>query len=312
MDNQSNKTPGLRKYVAQPQRYAARYGNFTLTSRDYDILDLVYRYRHLESRHVRALTPGSDQQITRRLQGLFHNQYLGRYIARQRMRMELDPGTPQIAYGLELKGARTLDAQRIRRGLGRGGEVDSLRWRKAYSRRTEWFLEHRLMISHFRCVLSLAVQVTPSLEFVCWEDALELSARSSPLGTRFGLAPDGYFALRDHGEVRHFFLEADRSTEEHSRLERKFRAYWWYLQSPEYRDSHLNHQRVNVLFVTTGQQRMLNMIETLQAMSKPNRPQYGGKGLFLFGHDRSYSLENPCSVLHPIWRNAASGAVALQ
>lgn len=34
--------------MAQPDRYAERYGNLTLTPRDYEILDLIYRYRSLE------------------------------------------------------------------------------------------------------------------------------------------------------------------------------------------------------------------------------------------------------------------------
>jgi hypothetical protein len=36
-------------------RYAERYGNFTLTARDMEILGTVYRYRYLEARHIRAL-----------------------------------------------------------------------------------------------------------------------------------------------------------------------------------------------------------------------------------------------------------------
>ena len=90
MPDASRRSPGLRKFIPQPDRYAERYGRFTLTARDLAILELVYRYRYVEARHVRALVGGSDQQITRRLQGLFHNRYIGRYGRRERMRVELD------------------------------------------------------------------------------------------------------------------------------------------------------------------------------------------------------------------------------
>ena len=37
----------LRKFIPQPDRYAERYGNFTLTGRDLEILETVYKYRYL-------------------------------------------------------------------------------------------------------------------------------------------------------------------------------------------------------------------------------------------------------------------------
>ena len=142
----ATKSRGLRRYAAQPDRYAERYGNFTFTPRDYEILDLIYRYRYMEARHVRALIHGSGQQVTRRLQGLFHNQYIRRYVPRLRMRPDLDPGAPLLAYGLELRGARALQAHRARLAAERSDEPELVRWRKEYTRRTEWFLEHQLML----------------------------------------------------------------------------------------------------------------------------------------------------------------------
>ena len=160
------RSKGLRKFIPQPDRYRERYGNFTLTPRDMEILETVYRYRFLEARHVCALIGGSDQQLIRRLQGLFHNGYVGRYTRRERMRLDLDPGAPLIAYGLELKGARALELHRATVAATAGAEPEPVRWKKEYTRRTEWFLEHQLMVSNFRCSLERALRETLETELV--------------------------------------------------------------------------------------------------------------------------------------------------
>ena len=294
-----SKPVRLRKFIPQPDRYAAHYGNFALTPRDIQILKLVCRYRYLEARHIRALTAGSDQQITRRLQGLFHNKYLARYLPHTRMRLELDPGPPLIAYGLDTRGVRLLQRTDPAASLR-----ELARWNKAHTRRTSWFLEHNVMISDFRCSLELATRGR-GVELGVWEQGT--GRRGTVPGSHdqsrpVRIAPDAYFELRQSGRRRHFFLEVDRATEEHDRLLRKFTGYWWYLQSREYRDNHQDPSRVNVLFVTTGACRLRNMIDTLSRWHKPNRATHGGKGLFWFCFADDYRLEDPRSILGPIWR----------
>ena len=201
-----------------------------------------------------------------------------------------------------------LDIYRIRGGFGGGERLDPIRWKKAYTRRTEWFLEHRLMISHFRCVLELAVRAAPDLELLHWDDSKDIwthgSVGNHPTA-RFSIAPDAYFAISERGELRHFFLEADRGTEEHSRLVKKYRSYWWYLQSEQYQHARCTHRHVAVLFVTTGDRRVANMSDALHAMAKPNRADHGGKGLFLFARQDEYAVESPASILALIRRRAA-------
>jgi hypothetical protein len=99
--------------------------------------------------------------------------------------------------------------------------------------------------------------------------------------------------------------EEESATEEHDRLLRKFAGYWWYLQSREYRGSHEDENRVNVLFVTTGERRLFNMMETLRRLEKPNRARHGGKGLFWFCLADDYALDCPETILGSIWRSPA-------
>ena len=44
----THRTAGLRRFIPQPEMFAGRYGNFTLTARDYEILGLIHNYRYLD------------------------------------------------------------------------------------------------------------------------------------------------------------------------------------------------------------------------------------------------------------------------
>ena len=310
MTASTSETGRLRKFIPQPDRYAELYGNFTLTARDLEILATVYRYRYLEARHIRALLPGSGQQVTRRLQGLFHNRYVGRFLPPQRMRLDLEQGAPVIAYGLELAGARALAASR-RDVVGPNGlEKNTMNWNKAQTRRTEWFLRHSLMLSSFRCVLEIAARADPETDLLTWDQeavrkGTVIAGDASRRTVR--IAPDAYFTLGRAGKTRHCFLEVDRSTEELDRLKGKYVNYWWYLQSREFvRGS--GHEAATVLFVTTGQRRLTNIKAALRDLRKPNRTQRGGKGVFWFCLEDDYLLETPESVLGPIWSTVSGGA----
>lgn len=317
----TDKPKGLRKFIPNPQLYAERYGTLTLTARDIEIIDLVYRYRHLEVRHIQALlnpegSAGVDRQIAKRLQGLFHNRYLGRYVPRERMRMELGTGSPRIVYGLETGGWRVLK-ERLKelRQDGEHEEIEAVTWQKAHTRRMEGLLPHQVMISHFRCVLEVALRaVGDDLRLHEWDQSKKIGGQVTLRGGRsLSVKPDAYFAIQRGRGIRNFYVEFDRSSMERWRIAEKFEKYWWWLQSPAYQEVHYDHKRVNVLFASTGAERMANMMDVLagkpyprkrkeERFEKPNKPPYGGRGWFLFALEDDYQLEEPASILEPIWR----------
>lgn len=302
----------LRKFIRQPDRHAERYGTFRLTARDLDVLELVFRYRHLSADHVRALTPGSGQQLGRRLAGLFHHGYLARYAPLDRMRFELNAGSPVMAYGLDTRGWRTLQQHGRVQAEDEADGLESPTWRKEYTRRMGQFLEHHLGISNFRCVLELALRDGGGrgLSLLDWNQTTairgEVTLRDKER-TVYRVNPDAYFSIRDSsGGIRNYFLEFDSGSEEQRRIEAKLRAYWWWLQAPAYHEAHDDPQRVAVLFVTTGQKRMENMMDTLARMEKPNNPSFGGKGWFRFCREDEYALTSPVSLLAPIWQTVTT------
>src|SRR6266496_1715346 len=84
-----------------------------LTERDRDILAHIRRHRFLLSDQIKALVPGSKQQILRRLQRLFHLGYLDR--PRSQLEYFDQGGSKSIVYGLDRKGAKLLAGESAQR-----------------------------------------------------------------------------------------------------------------------------------------------------------------------------------------------------
>jgi len=301
-------TTRLKKYKAQPQEYEGLYGKFTLTERDFEMLETVYAYRHITSDQLRAVISGSAQQISRRLQGLFHNGFLARYVPRRRMRGDLETGSPVMAYGLETKGYKALTEVREQDAADSGEDAEEVAWKKAYSRRQEWFLEHAVMISNVHATLDLALRGRGEPKLVEWDQSRDVRGEVTVSFPRKGdrtyrIAPDAHFAATEGTRLSNFFLEADRATEESRRIYSKFVSYWWYLQSEHYLENYENAQDVRVLFVTTTERRLENLMKWLGELEKPNSPKgHGGFGWFWFTSEERFDLAQPESILEPIWQ----------
>lgn len=311
----------LPKYQADPVAHRARFGEFRLTERDVRILYLIHTYRYLWVDHIQALlggVPGEDlYQIPRRLQGLFHNAYVYRLVPMSRMRLE--KGSPKTVYTLDTKGAALLEGERQKLSQVLGVSIPPITWRKAYTRRTEFFVEHQVEISTFHAALDVALRGREDLKLLEWRQDAELQAsfryRAADTGEilRAGVKPDAYFAVDERGQRRNFFLEIDRGTEEHRRIREKLQNYYNFLRSGVYQQRYEGRtpDDVRVLVVTTPgdtktvtvgnptpASRFERMINTLTTI----RGKRSGLAQFWFSTLDSYTLGSPEKILGPIWK----------
>jgi len=272
-----------------------------LTDRDREIIRRIHRHRFLRSHQIAALLGGSEQQIVRRLQLLFHHGYLER--PRAQVKFVERGGSQPLAYGLGNKGGALL-----RREFGLA--VDSDAWSEKNHAVGRVFLEHALLVS----------DVIVSLELACrkhdirllYEDELALPAQRQPFrwwvkiagGTKLGVIPDAVFALEyanhnDQMQRAYFFLEADRGTMPVIRKNlvqtsffRKLLAYeaTW---TNKVHQRHLGIHRFRVLTVTTIAARVQTLLNACSQLKR-------GHGLFLFTD--KMTLEKTDDMLASVWR----------
>jgi hypothetical protein len=289
------------------RRAGEAFGNIEITKRDEDILELVYKFRYIQGPQIMALIGGNERQIARRLQALFHHEFLERLVPPSQMRLA---GSPKMTYVLAPAGAAYL-ADKVYEC-----PMKELGWRAQHTRRTEWFVEHHVGISEFHASMELACESGPELEFQDWRQDKEAQGKCAwklPRWSeeeRFSVSPDAYFAILDRGERRNLFVEIDRGSEEMERIHDKFERYGWYLTHPSYRGKYARSEDVRVLIVTTSPVRMKNMMGMVQnlmdGLDYKGRPYRKVPGLvpgwFWFTTAGEYNVSEPERLLTPIWR----------
>ena len=192
-------------------------------------------------------------------------------------------------------------------------------WRKDHSRRAEWHIYHHLEISDFHAVLELAVAGRPELELVDWRqsrgqlrDTYRYQDRDTGESKRESLEPDAYFSVVVHGERQNFFLELDRGTEEHGKLQAKFQAYQRYVRSTPYLEGYVgtDPENLRVLFVTTPEKGRMKRVGEAEALTRLQRMldsltkirgKRSGLARFWFTTTDAYNLSQPEGFLEPIW-----------
>ena len=289
-----------------------------LTPRDLDILRTVESFRLLTSEQIQSLIAGSDQAILRRLQKLFHANYLDRI----RPRWVDKGGSTKMVYAITNRGAQA---------LLNAGVIDKLTKtdRNAQNRQvSDIFFRHTLFVSHIRAMFMLAcqagggeqhhaifpeqcqaqtestTQVTtqPQIQFLSWRegqgirDSIEVAL---PNGyARLPIAADGFFTLQGAKGRLNFLVEADRGTMSiKKRFILKLRAYGEYFRQEKHVEK-FNIKKFRVLTVTTGEERRDNLARAAAAEEEIRR----FAPLFLFAAEKDLPLSQPESVFTKIWK----------
>ena len=270
-----------------------------LTERDNNIIRLIHRHRFLRSHQIIALIGGSAQNLSRRLQWLFHYGYLER--PRAQLQYYERSGSQTIAYGLGNKSGSLLQLH-----LPSWGEKN-----RAVGR---MYLAHALLVSDVMVALELACRQRGIR--LLHEDELNLPVEA-PLhwrvkirdGTKLGVIPDRVFALeyKDHnGQVQrvYYFLEADRGTMPvvreklaQSSFYRKLLAYeaTW---ANKVHQRHLGIHRFRVLTVTTSSARVKSLLDACSRLQR-------GHGLFLFADESVLHRD----LLSAVWQCGKDGSL---
>ena len=274
-----------------------------LTPRDQTIIAHVFRHRFLRSSQIAELLGGSRQQALRRLQLLYHHDYL------ERPRAQIDyyhrGGSRSIAYGLGNKGAALLKRE-LQLPFHR------LDWSAKNRSVKRLFLEHALLISEVMVAFELACRQHGRVQLIT-ADELSLPDATRRLRDPFqwnvtltnrqklGVCPDRVFALEfldqpgDRNRVL-FFLEADRGTmpivrtnPAQTSFHRKLLAYEATWTQNVHR-SRFGFHRFRVVTVTTNADRLKHLAESCAQMER-------GQGLFLFTDQASLAAHRDILTL---------------
>ena len=271
-----------------------------LTERDHQIIRLILRHRFLRSHQIIVLIGGSAQQLSRRLQWLFHHGYLER--PRAQLQYYERSGSQTIAYGLGNKSGSLL-------------QLNPASWGEKNRAIGRIYLAHALLVS----------DVMVSLELACrqhgvrllHEDELYLPVEA-PLhwrvklrdGTKLGVIPDRVFALEypdQTGQMQriYYFLEADRGTMPVVRQKLSQTSFYRKLLAYEstwinkVHQRHLGIPRFRVLTVTTSVARVKSLLDACSRLQR-------GHGLFLFADESVLHRE----LLSAVWQCGKAAALS--
>lgn len=299
-DTQTRTKQSFVKFIPQPERYPIQ-----LQKRDLKILHLIFEYRFARSDFVVKLIDGSERNILKRLQKLFHQGYLDRITDR---RIRTRSGSDKMVYAITKKAADLLAAELEI-------ELPKLNWAWKNRQVTERHVKHTLMINKFRTAVNLAAKETEGVSLAFWKENRGSGKNIDPelsvkLTVRTGqgreekrrIVPDAFLCLEDPDYNYFLYLEADRSTMAVHRFLKKVENYWVWYDVGGAKKKH-GIKKFRVLTITQSERRRDNLRNAIIAARKDRKLEVGG-GMFWFASEKDFSIDNPANVFAPIWLTA--------
>lgn len=263
-----------------------------LTDRDTRMVKTVYDLRFASAKQVSLLIGSHVQTCRIRLYLLWQN----KFVDRLNLPIFVGEGSPPAIYVLGAQGRRLI-AEQI--GLD-SGHIPRTDWRRNYF----FLLHHTLRRNDFRAALYAACRQRDDLEFLFWKqdkdvgDSVMLPSKTGE-PTRVPLVPDGFIGLDTSKGRMYAYVEIDRGTITLKKFLQKQRGYFRWWQDRGYVDKY-GERNFRVLYVTTNESRMENLIKTTWRVKESNQ----GSGFFWFTTFNRIDPERPGNILSPIWRTA--------
>jgi hypothetical protein len=244
-----------RRIRSRHIRNAAGVRPIRLTTRDVDLLSSLADFRVLTTTQVQRLFFRSLHRARKRLFKLWQHGMVDRVFRP----VSLGESPSEAIYTMAAKGARLLAQQR---GSSEQASREVIRRKKI----SPFFLEHSLAVNSFRIALTIGCGHTYNARFLSWRQGAAIGFEqiiadpdSGGSIVRVPVVADGLAEIEVAGHSESYFVEVDRGTVPLRRWRRRYAAYLK-ASRDEILQKRLGISHFAVLIVTSGEQRMLNLL----------------------------------------------------
>jgi hypothetical protein len=262
-----------------------------VTERDQLLLTKLAEYRVLSTDQIRYLCFPSVNRARKRMVHLYRHGFVSRFAPP----VQHGDGSSQFLYRITRKGMGLLagiSAGRIR--IPRGATASQS--------------DHALRINDVRISLVLASRTQDDLAINFWKSDRDVKI-TVPVTLTHRLVhvpviPDAFFGLRIQDKDLNYLLEVDRGTAPLTRIQTKLEAYLTLWQSRPLL-AQLGVPTFRLLWITTGQQRMQNILKVLQSLAT----RHHRIDIVIVTTQDQARLDHPENIVGRVWHIAAKTEV---